>query len=355
VNGENEAAFPLPKFTPRLVKLKLDGDKLTVSDTIMLRLPEGFTDPITKSREITGLPAFDGSGEDAYSPDGKQALGIDPNGVDTESLALDRRDGSFWIGEEYGPSILHVSADGTILTRLVPGTRNIDAPGENVKQILPAEFARRKPNRGFEGLSISPDGSRVFAIVQSPLMNPDKRTAEESRNVRMVVLDTTDATNPKVAGMYLYQTEIASDVGAKTQDDLKIGDITALSNTRILVGERDSADGGVHKKVYLIDLSDATDITGKDDVGGGKTPEQASESDLRAAGINYVKKSMAVDLAKLGFRPDKFEGLALVDPTTIAVVNDNDFGIQSIDKSGKAVRTGSPPRLVVIRVPEPLQ
>ena len=39
VNGEAEAAFPLPKFTPRLVKLKLDGDKLTVADTIMLHLP----------------------------------------------------------------------------------------------------------------------------------------------------------------------------------------------------------------------------------------------------------------------------------------------------------------------------
>ena len=110
--------------------------------------------------------------------------------------------------------------------RLTPGTSKIDAPGENVRSILPAEFARRKPNRGFEGLSISPDGSRVFAIVQSPLMNPDKFTAENSRNVRLVVLNTTDATAPVVAGMYVYQTEVASDVGAKTQDDLKIGDIT---------------------------------------------------------------------------------------------------------------------------------
>jgi hypothetical protein len=155
--------------------------------------------------------------------------------------------------------------------------------------------------------------------------------------------------------MYVYQTDLASDVGAKKQDDLKIGDITALSSTRILVGERDSADGGTHKMVYVIDIADATDITGRDDVGGGKTVEQASESDLRAASINFVKKSVAVDLAKLGFRPDKFEGLALVDSTTIAVVNDNDFGVESIDKSGKVVRTGSPPRLVVIRVPEPLQ
>lgn len=354
VNGEQEMAFPLPKFTPRLVRLKLDGDKLTVAETILLKLPDGFKDPVTKSREITGLPPFQDSGEEAYTPDGKQDLGVDPNGVDTESLALDSRDGSFWIGEEYGPSILHVATDGTILTRLVPSGRVIDAPGENVKDILPSEYLKRKVNRGFEGLTISPDGTRVFAMVQSPLLNPDKKSGEDSRNVRILVVDTTDASNPRVAGMYVYQTELASDVGAKVQDNIKIGDITAISKTRILVGERDSDDGGTHKKVYTVDLTDATDVTGRD-VVNGKTVEQAGESDLRSAGIYYVKKTLAVDLAKLGFRPDKFEGLALVDATTIAVVNDNDFGVQSIDTHGKVVRTGSPPRLVVIRVPDPLQ
>ena len=64
---------------------------------------------------------------------------------------------------------------------------------------------------------------------------------------------------------------------------------------------------------------------------------------------------MVVDLAKLGFSPDKFEGLALIDSTTIAVVNDNDFGVSAIDSRGRVVRGGSAPRLVVIRVPEPLQ
>ena len=354
VNGQTEAAFPLPKYTPRLVKLRLDGSKLKVDDTILLRLPEGNTDPVTRSREITGLPAFEGSGEDAVSPDGKQEYGIDPNGVDTESLALDPRDGSFWIGEEYGPSILHVAADGTILMRIVPHGRTLDAPGENVKDLLPDVYTMRKPNRGFEGLTISPDGTRVFAMLQSPLLNPDKKAGENSRNIRIIAFDVSDATAPKMAGLYVYQSDSASEVGAPDQDSLKIGDISAVSRTRILVGERDSTDGGTHKKVYLVDLADATDISAISDVNG-KTIEQATESDMKAANIQYVRKSMAVDLAKLGFRPDKFEGLALVDSTTIAVVNDNDFGVQAIDSHGKVVRTGSPPRLVVIRVPDPLQ
>jgi hypothetical protein len=191
-------------------------------------------------------------------------------------------------------------------------------------------------------------------MLQSPLLNPDKKTGEESRNIRIAVFDTTNGDDPKLVGIYIYQTERASDVGAPTQDDLKIGDIAGLSRTSILVGERDSIDGGAHKKVYVVDISGATDVSAKDDVNG-RTVEAASDADLKKANVTLVKKTMAVDLAKLGFSPDKFEGLAMIDSTTIAVVNDNDFGVSAIDTKGNVVRSGAMPRLVVIRVPQPLQ
>ena len=148
--------------------------------------------------------------------------------------------------------------------------------------------------------------------------------------------------------------ERLADVGAANQDELKIGDIAPVSRTSILVGERDSVEGGSHKKVYLVDISGATDVANKEEVSG-RSLEAASDRDLSRAGVAYVKKSMVVDLAKLGFSPDKFEGLALVDPTTIAVVNDNDFGVSAIDSRGNVVRAGAMPRLVVIRVPQPIQ
>lgn len=354
VDGKKELAFPLPNYTPRIVKLRLEGGTLQVVDTITLKLPDGYTDPVTRSRELTGLPAFEGSGEDAYSPDGKQAYGTDPYGVDPEGLALDPRDGSYWLGEEYGPSIVHVAADGTLLMRITPKGLGLSLPGVSVRELLPEAFRLRKANRGFEGLTISPDGTRLFAMIQSPLLNPDKKSGEASRHVRIAVFDTSDGDNPKLAGVYVYQTQKASDVGAAEQDEIKIGDLAAISRTRILVGERDSVEGGSHKKVYLVDLAGASDVSQNDEING-KTIEQASEADLKRAGIDYVKKTMVVDLAKLGFSPDKFEGLALVDSTTIAVVNDNDFGVSAIDSRGRVVRGGAAPRLVVIRVPEPLQ
>jgi hypothetical protein len=354
VGGRKEIVFPLPKYSPRIVKMKLDGNKLSVTDTIPLRLPDGYTDPITGTREISGLPTYDGTGEDAYSPDGKKAYGTDPNGVDTESIAYDSRDGSYWMGEEYGPSILHVNAEGTILMRITPKGLGLAMSGVSVRELLPEVYKLRKPNRGFEGIAISPDGTRLFVMLQSPLLNPDKKAGEASRNIRMAVFDTTDGDNPKLTGIYLYQSEPASDVGAPTQDDIKIGDMAGVSRTTVLVAERDSAEGGKHKKAYLVDISGATDISTKD-VFSGKTAEEASESDLKKAGIAYVKKSMAVDLAKLGFSPDKFEGLAIVDSNTIAVVNDNDFGVSAIDSKGNVVKSGAMPRLVIIRVPQAIQ
>ncbi len=353
VPGKKQPVFPLPNFSPSIVKLRVDSGHLQVVETIPLRLLDGYTDPVTSSRNVTGLPSYDG-GEVGYAPNGKDRLLIDPNGLDTEGLAIDPRDGSYWLCEEYGPSVLHVAADGTILARLVPRGLDLPAPGENVRGLLPEVLLKRKPNRGFEGVGIAPDGSRVFALMQSPVSNPDKKTGEASRHLRLVVLDTSESNEPKLAAMYVYQTEAYTSVGAEEQDDVKIGDLAAVSATRLLVAERDSDEDGKHKKVYLIDLAGATDILNREDFGG-KTLEQASEADLRRLGVEYVRKSLALDLAKLGYRPEKFEGLALVDPFTIAAVNDNDFEIDSIDARGKIAKSGTASRLVVVRFPDPIQ
>lgn len=353
LRGKKQLVFPLPSYTPRIVKLRLEASGLRVVETIPLRLPDGYTDPVTKSRELTGLPSHD-AGEVPYDTTAGDRLPFDPNGVDTEGLALDPRDGSFWVADEYGPSILHVGPDGTVLARYIPRGLGLDAPGENVRELLPAALTRHKPNRGFEGIAIAPDGSRAFAIMQSPLSNPDKKAGEASRHVRLVALDTTVVGEPRLAGTYLYRAEAAAEVGSAEQDDVKIGDLAAVSATRVLVGERDSADGGTHKRIYLVDLAAATDLTDREELGG-KTLEQASEADLRRLGVEAARKSTVVNLAELGYRPEKLEGLALVDPWTVAAINDNDFGIASIDERRRVTRSGVTSRLVQIRLPEPLR
>lgn len=336
VHGDKAVAFLAPRYSPSIVKLAADGDRLGVVERIPLRLAKG-TDRVTGGAEVSGLPNTDRD-ESPYDADGRKELDLDPNGVDTEGIALDPRDGTYWIGEEYGPSILHVGSDGTILLRLVPEGLNLKGAGYPIKAVLPVELLKRKPNRGFEGLAMSPDGRTVFAMMQSPLSNPDERAGEASRYIRLVAVEV--AAEPKTAGMYVYETERYDAVGAAEQDDIKIGDLAAIGATRLLVTERDSGPGGAHRKVYLIDLSAATDLRGR---SLRKPLETMSETDVSKASIALVAKQLLVDLAGLGFRHELVEGLAVVDETTIAVANDNNFD------------PTEPSELMLVRLPAPLR
>jgi len=337
VGGDKVATFLAPTYSPSLVKLRRDEDGLHVVERIPLRLARG-TDSVTKGPGVSGLPVAR-SAEPAYDVDLRRKLGVDPNGVDTEGIAIDPRDGSFWLCEEYGPSILHIAGDGTILTRLVPKGLDLKGVGYDVKQVLPAVLLKRKENRGFEGIAISPDGATVFAIMQSPLAIPDENAGESSRNLRMVAVDVSG--EPRTTAMYLYRTEPFSAVGAGQQDDIKVGDLVAFSSTRFLVMERDSGAAVSHRKIYLLDLAGATDI--KDRSFSGKPLEQMSDGEMAKVKVTAVTKRLVVDLVGLGFSHELVEGLALVDDTTIAVINDNNFD------------SSEPSELMLIRLATPVR
>lgn len=84
-----------------------------------------------------------------------------------------------------------------------------------------------------------------------------------------------------------------------------------------------------------------------------RTLEQLDERDLDRAGVRPVAKSALLNLADLGWRLEKLEGLAIVDDATLAVVDDNDFGIAGF-QGGRAAAHNVPTRLSVIRVGTPL-
>ena len=79
---------------------------------------------------------------------------------------------TFWISDEYGPFITHFDARGRQIGRLSP----LDGS-------LPPELANRIGNRGLEGLTITPDGSTLVAIMQSALHQPDLGGANQMQIV----------------------------------------------------------------------------------------------------------------------------------------------------------------------------
>ena len=308
VESSNKA-FPIPDYSPRILRATLAGDTLHITGEIPLRRKDGAP--------ITGLPIGGGacgsSGENPRRLDGTP-LPHDPQGLDSEGLVA-MRDGTFWVSDEYGPFLVQFAADGRQLQRLSPCDGG-----------LPRVYTKRRPNGGMEGLTITPDGKWLVGIMQAPLDNPTREGVRDlSRLTRILFRNlATGATRE-----YAYMLDEAPVEGNS--------EILALTDTRFLVIERDDhflfgVPPTSVKRVYEIDVSGALDISapgalGATPIPGGKTLEQATGPQLFDAGIIPVTKTLRIDLVSAGFPHNKAEGLALGEGNTLLITNDDDFGV----------------------------
>ncbi|GAA3570163.1 esterase-like activity of phytase family protein [Microlunatus spumicola] len=338
VDGPDDSKIePYPGFTPSIGRFKLKNGKAELVKTIKLRAKDGTpyngqVDPQASTGEtITDL---DGN-----------VLPPSPYGYDSEGLVA-LEDGTFWVSDEYGPFITHFSKKGRAIERLSPfdGT-------------LPRELALRTPNRGMEGLTLTPDGKTLVGIMQSALTQADAGKPKSVAVTRIVTVDLrTRATHE-----YAYVLNDPKELGTA------VSEIAALSATRFVVDERDGEFGpGAEKKLYEVDLAQATDVGPKTTAGtydaktgvqlGGLSLEAvagtgdtaAATTALAAAGVTPVSKKLYLDLGALTaaaapggtfFDHDKIEGVAVLDGgRKIIVSNDSDFGIS--DSTGTAAPFG---------------
>ncbi|MCZ8518077.1 MULTISPECIES: esterase-like activity of phytase family protein [Paenibacillus] len=347
--------FPDVSYVPRIYKIKAANGEIQVLETIKLHLPAGKTDKVTGTADITGLPNIPGPDEVPYDVSGSKGLPYDPDGLDLEGIAYNPADDTFWLSDEYRPSLVQVKRDGTIVGRLVPEgmKESMTAAGAQteIHDILPGMYASRIPNRGFEGVSLSPDGKFLYASIQSPMAVPDKKTGEASRALRILKLE---AASKKVVGEYVYIAENAELFQGVKQKDVVISDLAALSSDVLLVDERDKNAGAEAqiKRIYRADFSKATNLLGSPHSG---KLEAMSLSEIREQGIVPVSKELIADVAKLGYPFEKLEGLAVVNKNTLAVVNDNDFGVDGYDEQGALKVKEAPTQLQVIRLKEDLR
>ena len=108
---------------------------------------------------------------------------------------------------------------------------------------------------------------------------------------------------------------------------MKISALVMLDQYRMLVLERTDFKA----KVYSVDLRNATNILGTvwDDVNkSAPSLEQLiADVELELAGITPLPKEFVVTLDSTQGFPQKIEGMTVLDGKTIAVANDNDFGV----------------------------
>lgn len=334
--GEKFRTLLAPDFAPCLVLLDADPLEANREPTIAVERVIPLGTPAGKP--LTGRPVGGSHQVSVLSADGSSAIAADPDGVDTEAV-VPAHDGGFWVAEEYGPSLLKIGPDGKSIERHVPAGTAASSAMIPQRETIPADYALRRDNRGFEAIAASPDDTKLWLLLQSPLDNPAPKAAKKSGNVRLVVFDTVAG---RVTAEHLYRLGDPTDPEYLTKgappDDGKLCCMARFGKDGLLVLEQDDAG---HAKLYAVSLAGATNTLGWKPPRNTDVPSIEKLRNLPSAGILPVSKRLVADVstlrATMAATADggeeqhgllKIEGLAIVDDRHVLLLNDDDFGVQ---------------------------
>ena len=303
-----------------------------VLETVVLSDPGKYIPWKTVCDPTVGadLPPFTFNVLPTTKPD---ACGTDPAAriltgfdFDPESIEVDRA-GTFWIGDEFGPFLLHTDRQGRLLEAPI-ATPGVKSPQNPTLDVVGGERPNVAQSRGLESMAIDPSRSHLYPMFEGAvgeddpqdvrILEFDLHSHRFTHDVRRMRLEMPGAkvnlaALTLVGGAPAYPgTTPPTGTGGESAPEL-----TAVNSHEFLALERDGAGDGVtaprFKKVFLIDIS-RTDSSG------------------------YVDKRLLVDLmavpdpAKIGGDGDFFrfpfntiESVHVTGPDTILVANDNNY------------------------------
>ena len=306
------------------------------------------------------------------------SIGAGKISLDAEGLAF-KTDRSFYVSDEYGPSIFYFDANGNLVgsvgipSALLPRTNGAINFNSTV-----APTTGRRNNQGLEAVSVSPDGNRLFAILQSATMQDQASGQQTRNNTRILVYDIS--LNPTPAApieSYVLQLptyRLNGDGGAANRTAAQ-SEMVALNDKQFLVLARDGTGQGpaggnpiMVKSIYLVDIGQATNIAGTaaDTTAGGQVAPNGvlNPAITPAQSVELVNMLNSTQLARFGLNlnngapgqsaqsqltlAEKWEGMALV-PTLVEgrpndfylfVSNDNDFTTTNGVMQGQSYNSG---------------
>ena len=190
--------------------------EVTVGDFIQ------FSDP----NHLIGFPIFRDKMGDRLLTGGD---------IDPESLQR-APNGDLWVGEEFGPWILHFDSQGRLLDRPfeIPGVRSPNNPWLN------GDPPTQPNSRGLEAMAISPDGRRLYATLEgATIADPDQ--------TRRHIYEFSIRDHALTGRTWNYQT---------TEPQYMVSDMAAVDSHRFVLIERDGGLGvtALFRRVNLIDL-----------------------------------------------------------------------------------------------------
>ena len=199
---------------------------------------------LSDPNHLAGFPLVSGREGNSRASGGRDARIREQSfltGADFDPESIVRtKEGEFWVGDEFGPFLLHFDSQGRLLVPPVP------TPGVAVPEN--PFLGDRRPNQpssgGFEGMDKTADGGFLYALLEK----------------------TTEGDPPGLLRLYRFDPAIGAFSGdgpyrfypLEVKHGHYIGALAVVSPRTIAVLERDNEQGpAAHfKKIYLADLDD---------------------------------------------------------------------------------------------------
>ena len=195
---------------------------------------------------------------------------------DSEGMRVSNDGLRLYVSDEYGPYVYEFDRLTGVRLRSfqLPSSLFVTTLSSMGAVEIADNTKGRVANKGMEGLAITPDGKTLVGIVQNALTQDaaDKSVKGTKNFLRIIVMDIK-------CGCTIHQ------YGYLLTNGSGVSEIVAVNDHQFLVDERDGngresggddvtkGNAAVVKQLFLIDLNEATDISGLDT--GNMTMAQA--------------------------------------------------------------------------------
>ncbi|WP_096910942.1 esterase-like activity of phytase family protein [Acinetobacter colistiniresistens] len=258
-------------------------------------------------------------------------------GADFDPESMQRApDGSYWIGEEFGPYLLHFSADGVLLDAPI-GLPNPMNPAQELRspqnQLNKAKINYVEPlvgrSSGFEGMAISPDGKYLYPLLEKPLVND---------STGRLLISQFDLQKKTYTGVYYWFV-----LDSKATN---IGDFQLFNDKEGIIIERDVSQNnlGGYKKLIRIKFNEPKQAVAREDLVDLMKIANPN-------GLYGTARTGDIGTGKVfAFPFETIEDVIIENATTLTVLNDNNFP----GSSGRNAKLADDNEIIQIRLPKAL-